>query len=392
MLSTKEIFLIASLLCFVSYLILFSFREDGVKGIRQLLLASVLGMAGNILYAYGRELSPLFAFEIANTVYASAPLAVFVGYRHLFGRRTPSRPLFLLLALFCAGISFFHYVVDSFSARTMLASMFQAGVALAIGHTVLSRRAAWHKPLYPKVFILSMCALVAGGHLFRALWQLYGTRQPVSLLEPSGWNVILLAAGGFALPVLIFGALLIAHRRIVLMAEYAANHDFLTGVWSRRAFFEMGEHELARAGRTGLPMSLLLVDLDNFKAVNDTQGHDRGDQVLMEFVSHVRHELRVVDSLCRLGGDEFAVLMPDTDLPGAAALAARLRAKVDMARERMAGVTLSIGVATLRDRDIDLKALIKRADIALYAAKERGRNRVFLEQEGTLPLVVKHAA
>lgn len=391
MLSTKEIFLIASLLCFVTYLVLFSFRENGLKGIRQLLLASVLGMAGNMLYAYGRELAPVFAFEVADAIYASASLAVLVGYRHLFRRTTMVRPLVAVLVVFTLFISFFHHVIDSFTARTALASGLQATVALFIARTVVSAGAEWREARYPKLFILSMCGLVALGHLTRVAWQLSGAGSPSSLLEPSGWNVLILAAGSFALPVMAFGALLIAHRRIVLMAEDAANHDFLTGAWTRRAFFQIGEHELLRAARTRRPVSVLLVDLDNFKLVNDTYGHDVGDRVLTSFVTDVKQELRSMDSLCRLGGDEFAVLMPETDLPGARALANRLQTKVHLSREQMAGVTLSIGVATLREND-SLKMLIKRADVALYAAKESGRNRVFAEHDFPVKVVSHRAA
>jgi diguanylate cyclase (GGDEF)-like protein len=195
---------------------------------------------------------------------------------------------------------------------------------------------------------------------------------------------LILTAGAFALPVLAFGGLLIAHRRIVLLAEHAANHDFLTGVWSRRAFFDIGTREISRASRTGRPVSLLLVDLDNFKPVNDTYGHAAGDRVLKEFVNEVLQELRSIDSLCRMGGDEFAVLMPETDLPGALIVANRLRIRVECSHELLSGVTLSIGVATLQ-RDDTLKSLVTRADTALYAAKERGRNRVSPEC-GMLPV------
>jgi diguanylate cyclase (GGDEF)-like protein len=383
MLSTKEVFLIASLLCFVTYLVLFSFRDNNVKGIRQLLLACVLGMGGNILYAYGRELAPVFAFEIANGVYASASAAVFVGYRYLFKRSACKLTLGIALALFTILIALFHYVADSFLAWTVLASLFQAGIALGIAHTVLSARADWRKPYYPKIFILVMCSLIFAGHLGRLAWQLRGTGAPRSLLEPSIFNVAVLCLGAFALPVLAFGGLLIAHRNIVLMAEYAANHDFLTAAWSRRAFFQIGERELARATRTHRPFSVLLVDLDNFKPVNDIYGHDFGDQLLVDFVACANRELRSLDALCRLGGDEFAVLMPETDLSGAQTLATRLRHKVHLAQELMSGVTLSIGVATLK-KDESLKSLIKRADIALYAAKERGRNLVVTEQDAAL--------
>lgn len=384
MLSTKQVFLIASLLCFVTFLVLFSFRENGVKGIRQILLASVLGMAGNILYAYGRELSSFFAYEVANGVYAAASAAVLVGYRRLFKRPAHVRTLAIVVAGLTAAIGYFHYVQDSFLARTAIASLFQAGIAGAIGYTLLRARAEWRRPYYPKLFILTMCSMIAAGHTLRVLHQVFADNPPASLLEPSGWNVLILAAGAFALPVLAFGALLIAHRRIVLLAEHAANHDYLTGAWSRRAFFDIGNREIARAARTGRPMSLLLVDMDNFKPVNDTHGHAAGDRVLKEFVHELLQELRSIDSLCRMGGDEFVVLMPETDQPGAVAVADRLRVRVEQAHALLSGVTVSIGAATQQPEDT-LNSMLTRADTALYTAKEQGRNRVSLEH-GAPPL------
>ncbi|NEX62569.1 GGDEF domain-containing protein [Noviherbaspirillum galbum] len=380
MLSTKQIFLIACLLCFVTFLVLFSFRENGVKGIRQVILGCVLGMAGNILYAYGRELAPFFGYEMANGTYAAASAAMLVGYRKLFKRPPHIRLLAGLVAGLTVATGVFHYVFDSFEARTAITSLFQAGVAAAIGFTVLQARQEWRRPYSANHFILGMCALIAGGHVFRVFYQLLTAGAPRSLLEPTGWNTLILAAGAFALPVLALGALLTAHRRIVLMAEHAANQDYLTGAWSRRAFFDVGGRELARARRNGRPVSLLLIDLDHFKPINDTHGHDAGDTVLKGFVQQALLELRRVDCLCRMGGDEFAVLMPETDLPGASTVANRLRLRIAQEQASLLGITLSIGIATLNKED-DLKSLVSRADRALYAAKDRGRNAVSVETD-----------
>jgi diguanylate cyclase (GGDEF)-like protein len=380
MLSTKEVFLIASLLCFVTFLVLFAFRENGVRGIRHVLLASVLGMAGNILYAYGRELSPLLGYEVANAVYASSAAALLVAYRRMFKRRAFLRTLAAAIGLLTVLIACFHYVYDSFATRTAIASLFQAAMAAGIGITVLQARSEWRKPYYPKLFILGMSGLVAGGHLFRVIMQLMSPAAPHSLLAPTGWNVLVLSAGAFALPVLCFGSLLIAHRRIVLMAENAANQDYLTNAWSRRAFFEMGERELSRSRRTQRPMSILLFDLDNFKQVNDESGHDAGDQLLVTLVADANQVLRNIDSLCRLGGDEFAVLMPETDLQGATVLAYRLKEGAERSCAKTSGVTLSIGGAALGPDDT-LKSLVKRADMALYQAKRKGRNQIVIDSD-----------
>lgn len=380
MLGTKEAFLIAALLCFVMFLVVYSVNESRVGGVRELLLGNVFGMAAYILYAFGKELPPLFAFEVANAAYISASAATLVGYRRLTGRAIHPPWIFALVAAVTASIALFHYVVDSFTLRTLVVSLSQAGIAAAIGLTVASKWRGWPSSRYPLLFIICMCAIIAGGHLFRSVAQLLDGNAPRSLLEPTGWNVLILSAGAFMLPVLTLGGLLLAHCTIVAVAEKAANHDFLTGAWSRRAFFDIGTRELERAKRSRSPLALLLIDLDNFKALNDACGHAAGDATLLRLASASAGALRSIDFLARLGGDEFAVLMPETRLDGALAAANRLLQQNPAADQLNSPVpvTLSIGLAISHDDDT-LHSLMQRADKALYAAKAQGRNRLVAE-------------
>jgi diguanylate cyclase (GGDEF)-like protein len=124
------------------------------------------------------------------------------------------------------------------------------------------------------------------------------------------------------------------------------------------------------------------VDLDHFKAVNDTYGHDTGDQVLREIAATFRKTLRASDVICRIGGEEFLVICRDTSAPNAGICAERLRRQVENTRIKVAGedlrVTISIGVATRNPLMPNAADLIKLADIAAYASKKAGRNRVSL--------------
>lgn len=382
MLNTKEAFLIASLLCFVIFLLLFSVKQDRVHGVRQLLLASVLGMAGNILYAFGREMPVVFAYEVANAVYAAASVAILVSYRQLFGARCPATLTCASIALLTAVTAYFHYVVDSFDARTIAVSGFQVGIAGIIALTVLSSRDYQGRSRYPAIYVLCMCALIGGGHLARVVRHAVMSDVPRSLLEPSGINLLFLWANAFALPCLMLGGLLIAHCRIVTSIENAANCDFLTGAWSRRAFHESGPRLLERSRYDGQPLALLLIDLDNLKPTNDTYGHAAGDAALTDFVRLSRTALRPVDFMARIGGDEFALLLPDTDLIAAVSVARRLQAVTAAGQSgRALQITLSMGAAVLRADDT-LHTLLKRADEALYGAKAAGRNRVMTEAGG----------
>nr|WP_259371975.1 GGDEF domain-containing protein [Caldimonas mangrovi] len=156
--------------------------------------------------------------------------------------------------------------------------------------------------------------------------------------------------------------------------------DELTGSYNRRYFMEVAEVELLRARRYGVPMSLILIDADHFKRVNDTHGHQCGDALLRQIALACRDSLRGTDVIARLGGEELIVLLPQTGLAGALTMAERIRERVAQLaiqwREQKVEATVSLGVAALRADTPTLDALIHEADIALYDAKRSGRNRV----------------
>lgn len=160
-----------------------------------------------------------------------------------------------------------------------------------------------------------------------------------------------------------------------------ARTDSLTGLWNRGYFIELASSELARCKRCIRNLSILLVDIDHFKKVNDTYGHDIGDKVLIGAADTMREALRDIDIIARFGGEEFVVLLPDTSSRGALKVAERVRNAVreqnfSYDRHRKITVTVSIGVTSYQDAQSDLDLLLKHADIAMYSAKENGRDRV----------------
>ena len=159
--------------------------------------------------------------------------------------------------------------------------------------------------------------------------------------------------------------------------EHTASYDPLTGAMNRLAFQAVAEHSSREARREGKPLSVVLFDIDHFKAVNDTLGHAAGDEALKSVVRTCMETLRASDLLCRWGGEEFLVLLPASGPDGAAAAAEKLRSAV-AATVRGGGaraVTISAGTATLKPEE-SLNALIVRADEALLGAKRAGRNRI----------------
>lgn len=158
--------------------------------------------------------------------------------------------------------------------------------------------------------------------------------------------------------------------------------DTLTGLANRRTFFEYAEKEVARTARYRTPFSLLMVDADRFKAVNDTHGHAAGDEVLRHLAAVLKNTVRTTDLPARYGGEEFVVLLPETGAVDALILAERLRAGVEAASvvvgDKILRYTISIGVAQAPAASPDLKSILAVADAALYRAKSEGRNRAVL--------------
>lgn len=159
--------------------------------------------------------------------------------------------------------------------------------------------------------------------------------------------------------------------------EKLANTDPLSGLPNRARFFAVAEEEIGRAQRYKRPLAVFMVDIDHFKRINDTYGHDVGDSALRAFADLCRGWVRHQDIVARLGGEEFGILLPETDEANSFGLAERLRAAVENLRIEglAASIAISIGISEIRPGETTVDAALSRADQALYAAKRSGRNR-----------------
>ncbi len=204
----------------------------------------------------------------------------------------------------------------------------------------------------------------------------------------SGWLAV------FALETMLYAVgtafivLLMVKDNDVSIYRYAALTDPLTGLLNRRAFLDSALSLCARRGERGQPVTMMMLDLDHFKSINDRFGHAIGDEVLRVFATVARSSMRESDIVGRLGGEEFAVILPEP-MEFSARIAERLRAAFEKAGVSVAGhaigATVSIGAAVSCEPVTDISALIARADAALYRAKHDGRNRLYAAEEQPTP-------
>ncbi|MBH9552129.1 GGDEF domain-containing protein [Inhella gelatinilytica] len=222
-------------------------------------------------------------------------------------------------------------------------------------------------------------ALLAG--LGMAMWVALRVLATVHALNTAALN--LHQGGAFQLPPLQLreaqevGQALHRAAHAIEQVQYMANHDLLTGLANRGLFFEVARQRLELARRQQRPVALLALDLDGFKAVNDTEGHAAGDSLLKEVAERLQASCRQADLVARLGGDEFVVLLSDSDAHQARQTGDRLLAALAPPwTASTQAVTASVGLALFPDHAQALDDLMLEADRALYAAKGNGKSRL----------------
>jgi diguanylate cyclase (GGDEF)-like protein len=384
MLNAVSLLLVTMALSVVMLFVLHSLSHSEARGIREWSGANALAALALPLFAARGVLPDLLSIEVANTLLMSTSALMLAGFRRHLGLAVPWRRLTAWIAAGLTAIVVFHHVHDSMGLRVVAMSVAHAVLCLAMGLTVLGAVETAPRR-YPYRFTAWAALAIAVVYFVRAA--AYGMQARGAVrIDDSVLNLVFFSIGALALPALTLGAVMMTNAGIIARATYAADHDYLTGARSRRAFFNLAERERARAQRTRASLSLLLFDVDHFKRINDSHGHATGDRVLVEIVQQTRAVIRSIDTCGRLGGEEFAVLLPDTGADMALRVAERLRAGLEHPPRSSPGAsgipyTVSIGVATLEPGET-IAAILSRADQALYEAKAGGRNRVVQAQPG----------
>lgn len=204
----------------------------------------------------------------------------------------------------------------------------------------------------------------------------------------AGILLVLVTLGGGLFSARLLELLHLLNRH-VREQERLAVTDSLTGLYNRRHLMDTGKREMVRALRYGKPLSLIMLDIDHFKLINDTWGHQMGDRVLKGLADTIATTVREQDTFARIGGEEFAIVLPETDLDNAHRLAERIRSRVEgsiltsLDDGYEISITISLGMTTQAPHDPSFETLMSRADRALYRAKESGRNRSVAEIDTT---------
>lgn len=382
MLTLASILTTTALLSLAMAIVLGSLLRSNVAGVQEWFASNLMVVISLPLLAL-RDLIPDFiSIVIANSVLALAAAYYYVGCARFVGRPSRWGVLIGAIAVIAVGLIIWRYAVNSIPVRVLIMTTFFTAVCVSAA-VVLLRYRPPHRNPYNYWFAASLALIFALCQLTRGLYFITLDQPSNTMMFDTFWNIVLMVIGAVTLPTMTMAAVMLTHDSMLANLENAANHDHLTEALSRKRLEVVAREQILRAAKLGRPLSLLIIDLDHFKRINDTYGHAGGDEVLREFARMTRASLRDGDALGRLGGEEFGILLPNTDTAGALAIARRLREDSEL--HLISGTfgechySISIGIATWREGE-SFDRLSIRADRALYTAKNSGRNRVLVDE------------
>ncbi|VVE65008.1 diguanylate cyclase [Pandoraea anapnoica] len=366
---------IAILSCVMSVAVLGSLYQAHVPGVRLWSVASGLLAVTSALLLSGT--SDIVVATSSSLLMIASLLGV-QGFRQFLNTRTDYAWEYVAIAAILGLLMYWTFVSPHVDARSAMISGVIAYVRFNIGWMVLRYRPPG-RPKYAYYFVSVAATLGAVVHGVRSIAYALGLAHETVFLEPTPLNVLFLGMATLTLPSLSVGMVLLAHDRLADRMERLATYDDLTGVLARRAFIARAETVALQSGMGRMPLSVAILDIDNFKSVNDRYGHAAGDCALAHVASLISRSIRADDVVGRIGGEEFALLLPHVTKEEAGRLVDRLRDIVatsgSCVPNRDVVPTLSAGVDEFGAGDT-LATVMARADAALYAAKANGRNCV----------------
>lgn len=345
---------------------------SSIRGLGMWALAPLLWVISTVLFSARGAIPDLLGIVAANSLLLMGAMCQLAGTRRFLGHPVAWGRWAALLAMTVATMTVLTIPYPHYPLRV---GVFTVVVACVYGSLLafLLRRGDQSFPIRLVEAVLVLHLLVLAGRLYTL-----STGQGGSdLLDRNAIQTLYISAYVLTTLMLPLGNVLMATDRLRAELEHLATHDPLLPVLNRRAFLQACEHELSRQRRTGRPPALILMDLDHFKAVNDTHGHQHGDAVLRHVVARLQTVLRRTDVLARYGGEEFALLLPETSTDDACLLAQRLH--TSLAQGHPLDCRMSMGATAWRGETDSLDAMLSRADAALYRAKAAGRNQTCID-------------
>ncbi|MFM2088423.1 MAG: hypothetical protein RLZZ237_3292 [Pseudomonadota bacterium] len=391
-LDPRTIVFMTTLMCGAMSIVMFSvyrsFRRE-VHGLGHWSAGLLLLVLASMLFGARGMLHDALVLVGANAALIAGIGLAMLGTEKFYGQPPSLRLYWLVFCLGVGGIAWWLLVQPDFSRRVALFS-FLVFLFYARQAQLVVRHGERH---FSSFFFGTLMVVQACVVLARGVAALRNGGASVNLMVSTAQASIYLAVANFMALLLTVGFMTVATRRLQAILERRSTHDPLTQVLNRRGFGDAYAREKANFSRHRQPLTLLSIDLDYFKTINDRYGHMVGDQVLAHVAGIIGGALRESDCVARFGGEEFVVLMPDMSPHNALGVAERIRSLLrEPADVGLPPCTVSIGVACQASTEEGLEQLLSRADAALYLAKANGRDRIELDASGPTVARTKSAA
>lgn len=347
-----------------------------VEGASKWVLFPLLSFVASLLYGVQGTVHHLISMALPNLLVVIAVWLQVIGTHQFFGKEVKKQYIYISLALSLVVFIFTSGKPDFFSERVMYVS----GTLFLV---IMMQWALLWKNRKTGVAAKLMLVTLTVFNAVMLIRFVTATLQDISgsIYDFSAVQAMYVGMFSFAVVLLSISSILFMSERNRDELQRLLNEDVLTGAKTRRFILEMLEYEIARASRAPVKLSIMMVDIDHFKDINDRHGHVVGDDVLRRFVQSVKMCLRRPSEIGRYGGEEFLVVLPDTDAEQALKVAERIRNAVSADSLDIPAYTISIGIDELsKSGTHSVDPFIAKADDALYEAKRMGRDRVVLMQ------------
>ena len=366
---------------------MYFFHRKVYPGFGHWVLSNFIFSLGFFLLSLRNNVPDFIAIILSNSIMVYSEILVFQGIQRFFGKRAFDLFNYLTLIIYILVQSYFTYIVPNINARVIWIGLvlsiliLRSGVALL--HSTIPRLTKTSRQAALIFFVTATIPLL------RTVYTALQIDQVDLLADELGaWFSVLIV---IAITMWNFYYYFLTSARLEMELSQSheeltqrANTDYLTKLYNRQYFMEFGMMEFERSKREKQTCAILFIDADNLKKINDQFGHEAGDKAVQHIAQILKNEVRPYDVAARFGGDEFVMLICNVTREQAAQIAERIRITTEQTSsstgQHTLPIRLSLGVATLASQDTNLDQLLRRADTALYQAKNDGRNRVAVSQ------------